>query len=293
MVGSVPEAHPTFAVVLGVTQDAGYPHVGCRRACCALAWRSPATRRRVACLGVVDLEGRQRWLIDATPDFPHQLRQLDEMAPFAHLDGIFLTHAHMGHYTGMMYLGREGLDTRRVPVYAMPRMAAFLRANGPWDQLLRLGNIELRPLADQRPLRLNKNLTVTPLQVPHRSEYTETVGFLLQGPRASLLYLPDIDGWERWSLRLEEVLATVDVAYIDGTFFSPAELPGRNLEEIPHPFVVETVRRLRPLPADLRRRVKFIHFNHTNPLLHASSLVKRVLAPTGMRPAVEGERIPL
>src|SRR5207253_749477 len=125
-------------------------------------------------------QSRQRWLIDATPDFPSQLRTLDEAAPRAAnaplLDGILLTHAHIGHYLGLAQLGREVLGAHAIRVYAMPRMRAFLEANGPWDQLVRLHNIELTPLTAGVEVALNERIAITPLVVPHRDEYSETVG---------------------------------------------------------------------------------------------------------------------
>src|SRR5690606_2339255 len=160
----------------------------------------------------------ERWLIDATPDLPLQLLRLDATAPAASpapgLAGILLTHAHVGHYAGLIHLGREVIGARGVPVYAMPRLAGFLRTNGPWELLLRLGNVELRPLAAGTPVRLGERLSATPLLVPHRDEYSETVAFVVAGPSRRLLWLPDIDKWERWDAagtRLEEVLAGVDV----------------------------------------------------------------------------------
>ncbi len=294
-----PQPHPVstsaVTVVLGIAQDAGYPHVGCVRPCCWPAWRRAAGRRHVACLGLVDEASRRCWLLDATPDLPAQLHYVRHGVARApvELAGIFLTHGHIGHYTGLIYLGREALGARRMPVYAMPRMAAFLRANAPWGGLLELGHVEVREMAPARPVRLGPSLSVTPLPVPHRAEYTETVAFLVEGPNARLLYAPDTDGWASWSPSLEAVLTGVDVAYVDGTFFSRDELVGRNIDEVPHPSIVETLRRLRTLPADVRARVRFIHFNHTNPVLHAPPFARYVLAPAGVRAAVEGEIVPL
>ena len=65
-------------------------------------------------------------MIDTTPDFREQLALLHRSAPGCRLAGILLTHAHMGHYTGLIQLGREAWNTQRMPVYAPPRMAAFL-----------------------------------------------------------------------------------------------------------------------------------------------------------------------
>ena len=292
---AAPAAAP-FAVVLGVAQDGGYPQAGTPP---GPAWDDRSQRRLVASLGVVDPATGERWIVDATPDFPEQLHRLDRLAPPAAapgLAGILLTHAHVGHYAGLIHLGREAMGARGVPVYAMPRMADFLRRNGPWELLVRLGNVELRPLAAGTPVRLNERLRVTPLRVPHRDEYSETVAFRIDGPTRSLLWLPDIDKWQRWDeagTRLEEAVAGVDVAYLDGTFFADGEVPGRPMAEIPHPFVRETIARLRPLPAAERAKVRFVHLNRTNPLVRGDAAAAAEVAAAGMAVAAEGERQPL
>jgi pyrroloquinoline quinone biosynthesis protein B len=287
---------PPFAVVLGVAQDGGYPQAGTKE---SAAWDDPAQQRLVASLGIVDPQSGERWLVDCTPDFPQQLHRLDRLAPAAvtpGLAGVLLTHAHVGHYAGLIHLGREAMGAQRVPVYAMPRMEAFLRGNGPWELLVRLGNVELRPLAAGTPVRLGARLTATPLLVPHRDEYSETVAFRIAGPTRTLLWLPDIDKWERWDAqgtKLEAVLAGVDVAYLDGTFFADGEVPGRSMAEIPHPFVRETIARLAALPAVERHKVRFVHLNRTNPLVRSDAAARAEVARAGMAVAEEGERQPL
>jgi pyrroloquinoline quinone biosynthesis protein B len=266
---STPVSTAPYAVVLGIAQDGGYPQAGCNRPDCIAAWRDPKLRQRVASLAIVDPQSHQRWIIDATPDFPSQLRTLEEIAPRANaaplLDGVLLTHAHIGHYLGLAQLGREVLGTRSIKTYAMPRMREFLEHNGPWDQLVHLHNIELVPLEDGVAIPLNERITVTPLRVPHRDEYSETVGFIVRGPSRALLWLPDIDKWEKWSTPLASVLARVDVAYLDGTFYDASELPGRDLREIPHPLMTETLSMLAASP--VLAKVRFIHLNQSNPLL--------------------------
>ena len=235
-------------------------------------------------------------MFDATPDFKQQLRALDEIAPVSALPGIagiLLTHGHIGHYTGLMQLGREVLGAREVPVYVMPRMHDFLSRNGPWEQLVRLKNIELRPMQNDSSLSLNRRIHVTPFLVPHRDEYTETVGFRIEGPQRAAVFIPDIDKWEKWDRRIEEVIAGVDVAYVDGTFYADGEIPGRNMAEIPHPFIVETMQRLAALPAAEKSKVRFIHLNHTNPALHPESEAARAITKAGFRMASEGERLEL
>jgi len=288
-----------YLVVLGIAQDAGYPQAGCRRACCAPAWADPALRRHAASAALVDPATGRRWLIDATPDFRAQLRMLDEAAPCADspgLAGIFLTHAHVGHYTGLIHLGREAMGARALPVYAMPRMRAFLRGNQPWAELIAAGHVALLPLSDGTPVRLTDGLSFTPLSVPHRDEHSETVGFRVVGPERSVLYLPDIDGWEAWErrgTRVEDALAGVDWALLDGTFFAEDEIPGRSIVSIPHPLITSTLARLAGLPAGERAKLRFIHLNHSNPALDPAGAASRAIEAAGCRVAVELERIDL
>jgi len=283
---------PVRAVVLGVVQDGGVPHIGCRQPLCVRARRDPSRRQRVACLGLIDDHAGQRFLIDATPDMASQLESLDPGRPPADprrpVDGILLTHAHIGHYTGLMYFGREALDARAVPVYATARMAAFLRTSGPWSQLVSLAQIDVREVEAGRETVLTPSLAVTPIRVPHRDELSDTVGYVVRGPSAALLYIPDIDKWEKWDRRVEDEVARVDTALLDGTFDSAQELPGRSIQEVPHPLVSETVARL----AAFSHRVVFIHLNHTNPLLW-DDRARRDLRARGFTLASDGLVVPL
>jgi pyrroloquinoline quinone biosynthesis protein B len=288
-------AKPPYLIVLGIAQDGGFPQAGCRRECCRRAWQDRSRRRSVASLALVDPESSERWLFDATPDFREQIHRLDAAAPHGApaLAGIALTHGHIGHYTGLMQLGREVQDARGIPVYAMPRMAEFLRTSGPWSQLVSLGNIVLRPLEDGQEIALNARLRITAFRVPHRDEYTETVGFRIRGPRRTVIFVPDIDRWEKSSVPLKEILAGSDAAYLDGTFFAADELPGRDMTQVPHPPIVETLKILAPLPLSERSKVRFIHLNHTNPALDPGSAAARRIAQAGCRVADEGERLEL
>jgi pyrroloquinoline quinone biosynthesis protein B len=212
------------------------------------------------------------------------------------LDGIFLTHAHMGHYTGLMYLGYEVISAKNVPVYAMPKMADFLLSNGPWDQLVRYQNIELRQLKKDVPVKLNDRIEITPFLVPHRQEYAEVVGFRVRGPNRSLLFIPDIDSWEDWDAKgvsIEEEIAKVDVAYIDGTFYANGEIPGRDMTGFPHPFITHSMERFRTLPVKERSKIRFIHLNHTNPALKLDSTERQAIKEKGFRLAKEKERFEL
>ena len=285
-----------YLVVLGIAQDGGVPQAGTKT---HPGWDDPAQRRLVVSLALVDPATSQRWLFEATPDFREQLHRLDTVFPVDEkpgLDGIFLTHAHMGHYTGLMYLGHESMGAQGVPVYAMPRMREYLSTNGPWDQLVRYNNIVLAPLADGVPVRLNDRLSVTPLLVPHRQEYSEVVGYRIDGPNRAALFIPDIDSWEDWDAegtRIEAVIAGVDVAYLDATFYANGEIPGRDMSGFPHPFITHSMARFANLPPEGRAKVRFIHLNHTNPALRPDSEARRTILENGFRVAEEMERVGL
>jgi len=285
-----------YTLVLGIVQDAGYPQAGTKT---SPAWDEHSLRRLATCLALVDPRSGRRWLIDATPDFKEQLHCLDVAAPDSGvpgLDGIFLTHAHIGHYTGLIHLSREAIGANDLPVYAMPRMERFLRENGPWEQLVTLRNIDIRPLREETTVALAPDVTITPLLVPHRDEYSETVAFRIEGPNRAVLYLPDINGWDEWEAagtRIEDVLKTVDIAYLDGTFLSADELPGRDLHEIPHPIIASSIARFATFPASERAKIRFIHLNQSNPLIRDDAKAHALLREAGFGVAHEREIVAL
>jgi pyrroloquinoline quinone biosynthesis protein B len=293
---AAPKSPAPYLVVLGVAQDGGSPQAGQPQ---EPGWHDPSMRRHATSLAIIDETSGSRWLFDATPDFPAQLNRLDEMTLSRKrpgIDGIFLTHAHMGHYTGLMFLGKEVIGAKGVPVYAMPRMGEYLRNNGPWSQLVKLENIALQPLAANKPVPLASGLRVTPLVVPHRQEFSEVVGFRIEGPSTKVLFIPDIDSWEQWDAagtRIEDEIAKVDVAYLDATFFANGEIPGRDMSGFPHPFIRHSIARFAKLTAKEKAKVRFIHLNHTNKALWPDTPERRELEAAGFRVAEEGERIPL
>lgn len=276
--------HP-HARVLGIAQDGGHPHVGCWRPCCAPAWGNPALRHLAASLALVD--GQGRWLLDATPHLPAQLASLGpprEGGPA--LDGVLLTHAHLGHLAGLLQLGREGLAGDAIPVWAMPRLRALLANNLPWSLMIDHGHIRLCPL--EQPVQIG-GFRVESIEVDHRGEASETVGLRVWGPERSLLYLPDIDHWNAFPLR--SVLAEVDLAFIDGTFWSGGELGWRDPETVPHPFVLDTMALLADDPN--RKKVRFTHLNHTNPILDPLSEAAADVRRRGFGVARQGAQHPL
>ncbi|MBI5856482.1 MAG: MBL fold metallo-hydrolase [Sphingobacteriales bacterium] len=277
-----------FVVVLGIAQDAGYPQAGCNKECCRKVYAGKTSKQLVSCIAIVDPSSGEKWMIDATPDFTEQLHSLDSFQK-GNLSGIFLTHAHTGHYTGLMYLGREAVNANKIPVYAMPRINDFIKSNGPWSQLVTLNNIDLRKLKADSTIQLNERISIQPLLVPHRDEFSETVGYLIKINNKSLLFIPDIDKWNKWDRNINDFVKRCDYLILDGTFYKEGELPGRNMSEIPHPFVQETMAMFEKADAGIKKKIWFIHFNHTNPLLSGESEETKDVINKGFNVAVRGQ----
>ena len=258
--------------VLGTIQDGGIPHMGCNKICCLKYFKNNTFRVGVSSLGISNLKNETNYLIDATPNINHQLKALIGTSnPSEKLNGIFLTHAHMGHYSGLLNFGREAMNSKNIPLYLMPRFYNFIQDNGPWNQLVKLENVMLKRIYDQEKITLESNLSITPIQVPHRDEYSETVGFLIEGNTKSALYIPDIDKWEKWNNSIIELIKNVDYAFLDGTFYDEKEVNNRDISEIPHPFIIESLKLFNPLDESEKNKIYFIHLNHTNPLLNPDS----------------------
>lgn len=285
-----------FLVVLGIAQDAGYPQIGCEKECCKAYWDGKESKKHVTCLALVDRKTNQYWLLEATPDISSQLHTIQSFLTGKknyNPDGIFITHAHIGHYSGLMQLGREAMGAKDIPVWTMPRLDSFLQNNGPWSQLVKLNNIKLNRLNSDSTVLLGSSFRITPIRVPHRDEYSETVGFIIQTEKKRVLFIPDIDKWEKWERNIADEVAKSDIALLDGTFYRDGEIPGRNMSEVPHPFVEESLQRFSSLTSAERAKIRFIHFNHTNPLLREKSEEKVKVKTTGFGVAEEGMIIEL
>ena len=258
--------------VLGTIQDGGIPHMGCNKQCCKNYFLDQTKRVGVSSIGITNLKYDTNYLIDATPDVNFQLQSLiGSSNPSEKLNGIFLTHAHMGHYAGLLNFGRESLNSVNIPLYVMPKFHDFILNNGPWDQLVNLKNVNLFKIKANKELILNDNLSITPIQVPHRDEYSETVGFIIRGKSKKALYVPDIDKWNKWSISIVEMIEKVDYAFLDGTFYDSNEINNRDISEIPHPFIIESLNLFGKLSKTEKEKIYFIHLNHTNPVLNKES----------------------
>jgi len=281
-----------FVLVLGIAQDAGYPQIGCLKSCCNKAWADSLHKTWVSSIAMVDPKIRKWWLVDATPDIKEQLHFFQKMTkgqyPFLP-ERIFLTHAHMGHYTGLLQFGREAMNTKEMTVVVMPRMMELLKTQAPWSQLIKLENIRLWSLVPPIQDVLSENVFVLPFLVPHRDEFSETVGFHITAGKKKYLFIPDIDKWNKWDKNILEVVCKVDYAFLDGTFYNESELAFRKIAEVPHPTVEETMKLFDKESANVKKKIHFIHLNHTNPLLWSEEQ-KSLLHKAGFKIAEQGKR---
>ena len=281
-----------YVLVLGIAQDGGMPHAGCMKSCCKDLWKKPEKHLKVSAIAIIDPETKQSWMIDATPDFPAQ-QQIVTKEYQSELKGIFLTHGHIGHYTGLIHLGREVMGASSIPVYAMPRMKSFLQNNGPWEQLVSLNNIAIRKLKNGEIVKLTSGLSITPFLVPHRDEYSETVGYRIDGPEKTLIFIPDIDKWSKWKKDIRDEVTNVDYALLDGSFYANGEIPNRDMSAIPHPFVTETMDLFNSTSTTDKSKIHFIHLNHTNPALKENSDANNNIINQGFHIAYEGQKFEL
>ena len=269
--------------ILGVVQDGGFPHLGNNKTCC----ENIQQKKFVTSIMLVNNKNNESYLFDASPDINEQLNFMGDRIN-KDLKGIFLTHAHIGHYTGLMFFGREALNSNLINVFAMPRMKKFLETNGPWSQLVKLNNINLIQIHSESVFSLSDQIRITPFEVPHRGEFSETVGYKIHGPNKTALFIPDIDKWYLWEKSIVDEIREVDYALIDATFYDSKEVNYRDISEIPHPFVIETMSLFKNSSKKEKSKIYFIHLNHTNPLLDEKSKEFNDIINKGYNVAYEG-----
>ena len=278
--------------ILGTVQDGGIPHLGCEKSCCKDSFEKGFSNKRVVSLGISDLKENKNYLIEASPDISYQLNDFLKNGK-KNLHGIFITHAHIGHYSGLINFGKEVLNSSKMPLYLMPKMTEFIASNGPWSQLVDQKNVELKKIFSEKEEKLTNDLSIIPLRVPHRDEYSETVGFKIIGPKKSALFIPDIDKWGKWDKSIKKLITQVDYAFLDGTFYDAQEINNRDISEIPHPFIIESLKLFEDLNKLNRNKIYFIHLNHTNPANNKKSKAYKLIISKGLNVAQEGSNFEL
>ncbi|MFZ1321119.1 MAG: MBL fold metallo-hydrolase [Ignavibacteria bacterium] len=278
-------------IILGIAQDAGYPHAGCKKDCCKEAWGNKTLQRSAACIGIADPKSESYWLIDATPDIKFQMNMAEEKFNGCKLKGVFLTHAHTGHYTGLIHFGKEMMSTKMLPVYVLPKMKNFLSNNLPWKLLENSGNIELRELKFDDEIVLNERIAVQPFEVQHRDEFSETAGYQIKLLNKKIIYIPDIDSWELWDKDIKDIIKYSDWLFLDGTFFTKEEIKYYESKNIPHPLVSDSIKKFEEHSLIDKNKIHFIHLNHTNPLIRVDSEESKYVISKGFKIAFEGQII--
>ena len=276
-----------FARILGSAQDGGVPQVGCHCERCQYARANTAHVRFPASLSVVGRSGKLL-LIDATPSLPQQLDLVRDLLPSKKTllpDAVLLSHAHIGHYTGLMFFDKEVASTRAIPVYCTPAMRLFLESNKPYSYLVERDEIRIIELQKSKQVLFYEDLSITPIEVPHRNEDADTLSFLIKS-RRTLFYAPDFD---HYTETIDNCVRSSDISVLDGCFWSWQELSDRLFEAIPHPPISETMERFK----SYANRIVFTHMNHTNPVLNPDGRLRSELEKNGFRLAREGMDIPI
>ena len=275
--------------VLGTAQDAGLPHPNCFCKNCSEAIENTKYQRLAASLAIVLPEENTWHLIDATPDLKQQMARLQMKYNLQGqlMDSIFLTHAHLGHYPGLLFLGREAIGAKGVPVFAGHKMKKLLEEQAPWSLLTSLKNIKLQQIEDGQDIRISPLVSIKPVEVPHRNEFTETFGFWIEGPNKKVLYIPDIDQWHEWDQNIYDACKEADICLLDATFHSTVDLEkiGRSYGEIPHPLMTETMDLLEDLVN--QTEIYFTHLNHSNPAIDSDRQVRNKIEAKGFHIADE------
>ena len=280
-----------YIYILGNTQDAGLPHIGCQHPFCEDSFNIYEEHYSTS-IAVVNSDLKEYILFEATPDITFQLNNLKKniFDEFLLPESIYITHAHIGHYTGLMYFGREALGAKDLMVKVLPRMSNFLQNNGPWSQLVDINNIKIKEINFGLTTKELANIDITPVQVPHRDEYSETAGYIIKGKNKKAVFIPDIDKWEKWERDLSQLAKEFDFLLIDATFYDSKEI-NRDISEIPHPLVMETIDLLSGLSIENRNKVYFIHMNHTNMMLDPNSDLSKLVTSKGFNIARLGQKL--
>ena len=269
-----------FIYVLGTAQDGGYPHIGCIDKCC----KKVKNKRYISSIAIVDNKNKYSWIIDVTPDISSQLRLLNKYVDnynYPSISGIFLTHAHTGHYAGLINFGLECMNLKGIPIYVFSKMNNFLNSNSMFKQLIKNKNIIINNIDENSTIQLNQKINIKGFLVPHRNELSETVGFNIKTNKQSIIYLPDIDAWDQWSINILDLIKKHDVLLLDGTFYKKNELKNRDIKKVPHPTILQNIQIMNKLAVKERNKIYFTHLNHTNKALIKDSIEYNKIITSG------------
>lgn len=260
--------------VLGSVQDGGVPHLGCECDTCEEARANPEKRKYSTSLLLKEdgSEDSVRYLIDATPDIRFQVTA-------GYLDGVFVPHSELGHVTGLLYFGQEGIDSDDINVYCSEPVENFLMRNDPFRYLIDRENIETQEFTDGDEQEIQGG-KVESREIPHAHISRNTTSYMIEGEEKKLYYLSDINEFN------DDVIDSIkeaDIAVIDGTFWSRDEID--RFDEVMHPPIKETMEETKKFDTE----IYFTHINHTNPVLNPESPERKELEENGFSVVEKGQ----
>jgi pyrroloquinoline quinone biosynthesis protein B len=287
--------------VLGSAAGGGVPQWNCGCVHCAAARRGLAPRRSQSSFAV-SAEGETWWLINVSPDVAAQIEDFAPLQPRelrgSPIAGMLLTDANVDHIGGLAVLRQtHPAGFQLFSSGVVRRIATLQAAFSPFAEPPH------RWQAVTEPFELGGGaLRVTPFPVPGLTpgyagrERTPgaVLAYKIEAPAAgaSVLFAPVFAAIDE---TLAAALAGVDVAFLDGSFWSDDELRAEGLDDKP-------ARSLGHLPvggaegslatiAPLRNRRIYAHLNNSNPLLDPTSLAADTLRADGAELAFDGLEI--
>jgi len=276
--------------VLGIAQDGGHPQPGCLRPCCA----NLTEQHYPVSLGIRSDEGTNI-LIEATRHLGDQFTLWGQ----TNVDHLLLTHANFGHVDGLGLFGRETLSAQGINLHVSEEMYHLVDQTPQWNLMVQQGVFEIQTFAVGTSLYNKDEVIIEPVRIPHRDELSDMHAFIIRGPNKSLLFLPDHDSWDETlavhncsTLRQWLSAMRIDVALIDGTFWSEDELGGRDQSKVPHPPVVQTLKMLGEKQQG-DPEIFFTHLNHTNPLYDQESEQMKQVTQLGWGVVHQGQHFTL
>jgi pyrroloquinoline quinone biosynthesis protein B len=284
-------------VIVGVAQDGGVPQAGCVCQRCASAIEDTSKILYPTSCVIGGSDGSVH-LLEATRSLSQQLGMAADalgMGVTVTPDSVSLTHAHLGHIDGLGQFGKEAMGLDGVALFASKSVIRLL------DERLLSTPFQVNEAVEGAPFSPTEGcgFELEFVRVPHRDELSDTHAIIIRGPTSTLLFLPDHDDWGQtlemagepgirewfWSMG-------VDYALIDGTFWDSDELGGRDMSQVPHPTISESIESLgERMEGD--PEVSFIHLNHTNPALDRGSKEFGELADMGWSVVEQGSKISL
>lgn len=297
-------------LVLGSAAGGGFPqwNCGCRN-CVSLRAGQPGFSARSQDSVAVSANGRDWFLLNASPDVLRQCQATAELWPRAlrhsPIGGVVLTNGDLDHVLGLFQLR----ESQPLAVYATARVHAGLRENAAlrtlqrFDGHLRVEDLELgtsRQLeaADGTPSGLFVEAVAVPgkppLHLAGKYEPSSEDNVALRVRTASsgtLVYASAIAD----AGRVRPLFEGCSALLLDGTFWSERELPelgvnmgpARTMAHQPMGGAGGSLRALADLAVPRRL---FTHLNNTNPVLDENSREHAEVRAQGWEVAFDGLR---